>query len=685
MDVSTKANKDKNIEKVLKKNHFQQKIFAEQIDLLFRNLSISVPSALLCATIVFVALYRIPHTSLLLYWYMAVIFMSALRLGLARFYLHDRKGTKLHFHQFLITTAIAAALWGFVGSVLMPPKHLIEQMIVIVVIAGVTAGGIQSLQASLYLCLIFISLIMLPLCTWTFSQNDIAYMILGFSLAVYLLFTIAISWRGFQFLNNTLKLKHENIDLTENVSAKNIQLSQMNQSLIEKENNLRLIHDHAPIGMAVMSLDGKWLNVNTKLCDIVGYSKEELQNMTIHDITYQDDTEIGLESRENLLSGKISSYQMEKRYVHKNGQLIWILTNVSLVLDKDGKPLYFISQIQDINDRKENERIIAGLSNMNKMLQLCHNSKEAYPIISHAAQELFSGLSGGLAILNKLTNEQETMIRWGDHPLLKSSFKPVDCWAFRAGNTYVVNDVATDSICDHFESLPSNGYVCLPLIVQSQVIGMLNFNASEDHNITHYQQQIINNFSEIIKLSLANINLNEALRDQAIHDPLTGLYNRRYLSEWLPQMLQNALRAKSILCLCMLDLDFFKRVNDVHGHDAGDEVLKFIGTLLKNSFRESDIACRFGGEEFVVVITNSNLKQAVLLMEHIRAEIKTAQIHVQDQTLPPITISIGIAEAPLHGATSRDILRAADSALYAAKEAGRDRIVTARSEVERST
>ncbi len=208
---------------------------------------------------------------------------------------------------------------------------------------------------------------------------------------------------------------------------------------------------------------------------------------------------------------------------------------------------------------------------------------------------------------------------------------------------------------------------------------MLNFNVPTGHTITRYQQQIITNFSErVIKLSLANIHLNEALSDQAIHDPLTRLLNRRYLYECLPQMLQHSIRTKHSLCVCMLDLDFFKSINDLHGHDAGDEVLKFLGTLLKNNLRESDVACRFGGgEEFIVILIGTDLKHANSQMEHIRMEIKNAKIYVQNHLLPTITISIGIAEVPQHGETVNEILRAADAALYLAKENGRDRIVNA--------
>lgn len=664
-------------DEAFKKNLLQQNLYQEKLELLYKNLIISVSASLLCAAVVLVAFYRKPHSIFLAYWFGAMVLISAFRLILGSYYSHKNVYTKKSFYLFLATTALSALLWGLAGSLLMPDNQLVEQMIAIIVLAGVTAGGVQSLQASFFSSLIYILLTLTPLCLWIFLQGRVSYTILGMSTTLYLLFLLVVSWRGNQFLDETLRLKHENIDLATNVSDKNKQLQNINQSLIEKETNLRLIHDNAPIGMAIVSLDGKWLNVNNKLCEIVGYAKAELENKTIQALTFQEDLDIDEDKQAKLLNGKVSSYQIEKRYIHKNGQLIWILTNVSLVRDKDNKPLYFISQIQDINDRKQNEKIINSLSNMNEMLQLCHDSIEAYPLITRTANDLFTGLSGGLAIINKTTDEMETVGRWGHHSLLKPSFKYTDCWGFRAGNVYEISDPNRDLICTHFESKPSGGYLCLPLLVQNEVIGILNFSADEENPTTSYQKQIINNFSEIVKLSLANIHLNEALRDQAVRDTLTGLVNRRYLYEWLPKILRHSIDTQRVLCVCMLDIDFFKRVNDEYGHEAGDEVLKFLGHFLRKNVRESDIACRFGGEEFVIILVGSGTAHAVSQMEHIRNEIKTAKIYAQNQLLHKITISVGIAEAPKHGSTITDLIRVADAALYEAKQTGRDKIVVA--------
>jgi len=182
--------------------------------------------------------------------------------------------------------------------------------------------------------------------------------------------------------------------------------------------------------------------------------------------------------------------------------------------------------------------------------------------------------------------------------------------------------------------------------------------------------------SKALFLQFENQVLIQKLYEQSVHDPLTGLFNRRYLDETLTRELQRSIRGHQFLCVAMVDLDFFKNFNDTNGHEAGDEVLKFIGKLLTDTFRGSDISCRFGGEEFVVVLVNTTLASAVQRLEEFRNAAKKGKVYFHNQLLPPMTLSIGIAEAPEQGMTTKDIIHAADMALYAAKQAGRDRIVS---------
>jgi diguanylate cyclase (GGDEF)-like protein len=181
---------------------------------------------------------------------------------------------------------------------------------------------------------------------------------------------------------------------------------------------------------------------------------------------------------------------------------------------------------------------------------------------------------------------------------------------------------------------------------------------------------------EDIKLSLFNLRLRERLSEQATRDPLTGLYNRRFLEESLARELHRTNREGVPLCVAMLDLDYLKQFNDTFGHEAGDRVLRELGRVLHEKLRKSDISCRFGGEEFVLVLPGSTLADAQHRLEQIRLLVKGLQVRHDDQILGRLTVSGGVAASPEHGSTAAELVRAADAALYSAKQAGRDRVVS---------
>jgi diguanylate cyclase (GGDEF)-like protein len=165
------------------------------------------------------------------------------------------------------------------------------------------------------------------------------------------------------------------------------------------------------------------------------------------------------------------------------------------------------------------------------------------------------------------------------------------------------------------------------------------------------------------------------LREQAVTDPLTGLYNRRYLWEFLRREWVRAKRKDESLAVIMIDLDHFKRINDAHGHQAGDFVLVAVAGLLRNQIRSSDIVCRYGGEEFALVLPEASLENVRLRAEHIRAAIGRLNLRHQGVPLGRITASLGVALFPHHADSPDSLIRAADEAMYEAKHVGRDRTV----------
>jgi diguanylate cyclase (GGDEF)-like protein len=175
-------------------------------------------------------------------------------------------------------------------------------------------------------------------------------------------------------------------------------------------------------------------------------------------------------------------------------------------------------------------------------------------------------------------------------------------------------------------------------------------------------------------LALASLRLRQGLREQATRDPLTNLFNRRHMEASLERELRRAERRQRPLGIILLDLDHFKRTNDTLGHDAGDQLLRAVGRFLQTHIRGEDLACRYGGEEFLLILTDSALEDTRRRAEQLREGIKALQAEHDGRPLGPVTASLGVAVFPEHGLTAEAVVRAADVALYQAKADGRDRV-----------
>jgi diguanylate cyclase (GGDEF)-like protein len=220
--------------------------------------------------------------------------------------------------------------------------------------------------------------------------------------------------------------------------------------------------------------------------------------------------------------------------------------------------------------------------------------------------------------------------------------------------------------------------LCVPILAQGEALGILHIQATDQNpSLGEAELSFKTTFTAQVGLSVANIRLREALRAQSTKDPLTGLYNRRYLQEMLDREIRRAIRSEQALGVLMLDLDHFKNFNDTYGHDAGDAVLRETASFLVRSIRAEDFVCRYGGEEFVVILPTADLRAAEARAQRIRAKLRDLVILHNGRSLGLITASIGVAALPAHGTNEKELLQAADAALYRAKREGRDRVAVA--------
>jgi diguanylate cyclase (GGDEF)-like protein/PAS domain S-box-containing protein len=330
--------------------------------------------------------------------------------------------------------------------------------------------------------------------------------------------------------------------------------------------------------------------------------------------------------------------------------------------------------LHDLTERSQRATLLAK---MGELLQSCVSKDEVFAAALGFAPKIFPTSRGAVILLNDARSLAEVAGQWHDCQLPVPVFEPNSCWALRTGHSHLVVAGDTTAPCAHAAGL-KNTYLCIPILAQGEALGILHLQATDAAPIlADSELSFKTTFAGQVGLSVANIRLREALRSQSIKDPLTGLYNRRYLTEMMEREIRRAVRAEQSLGVLMLDLDHFKKFNDTYGHDAGDTVLRTAASLLSKSIRVEDILCRFGGEEFVIILPTADLSSAHARAERIRSKLRELTVLHQGQSLGMITVSVGVAALPEHGVAPQQLLDAADAALYRAKSEGRDRVVDA--------
>jgi diguanylate cyclase (GGDEF)-like protein len=273
------------------------------------------------------------------------------------------------------------------------------------------------------------------------------------------------------------------------------------------------------------------------------------------------------------------------------------------------------------------------------------------------------------------------MVAWGEHAArLTPAFRPDDCWALRRGYLHYARASRGDALCRHNPTAEACEHLCIPMLAHGEALGILYVCRAENDRTSTAEDSfvpLLQALANSIGLSLGNLRLREELRQLSIRDTVTGLFNRRYLDETLRREILRANRADATLGVIMLDIDHFKRFNDTYGHDAGDAVLSALGGYLQRQVRGDDIVCRFGGEEFTLILPGASLEIARDRAERLRVGVQALVVRSADRPLEAVTLSLGVAVLPQHGETAEAILQAADAALYRAKQGGRDRVEVA--------
>ena len=442
---------------------------------------------------------------------------------------------------------------------------------------------------------------------------------------------------------------------------------------------------------------GKILDVNIGFTDLFGYLKEEVVGRTTEELHLWSD----IMDRKDLIQHLVATGECmdyETLLVTNDG---WIMpVNISAKSVEVDHEVLYISIIRDISQYKNSERALqkandklslwidelecrnreSGLMNeMGDMLQSCLSLEEAYKVIGRYAEKLFAGQAGALYVFNTERKTLQKKIEWGEQLDSSDEFEPEDCWAIRRGHLHEMTGNKNPLLCNHVrDAIGERGFIqniCFPLMAQGETLGSLYLQLQPGQDIENWKR-LGTSLAERASLDFANQRLRYKLHQQSIRDPLTGLFNRRYMEETLYREIRRAIRHSTQLSVAMIDVDYFKKFNDKYGHEVGDRVLKEIAGYLQNNLRVEDIVCRYGGEEFMVILPDASIEDTIRRAKEWKESIKKINVGHYDEVLDPITISVGVTSFPKHGATVDNLLRTVDDALYKAKDVGRDCVIS---------
>lgn len=463
--------------------------------------------------------------------------------------------------------------------------------------------------------------------------------------------------------------------------------------------------DNAPDGVVGVDEAGRIVLVNKRTLVLFGYSTSELLGQSIEVLVPERfrDAHVGhrrgyQEAPHSRFMGKGSGLMGRRQ----DGAEFPVDVALSVVPNRS-RPLT-LAFVRDVSDQRalwvelsaaktQIERELREgqrFREMTELLQTTPTRDEVRSVLRLHLERLFPSMHGAVFLFSPSRDVVETLVSWGPAASSEDQFSVDECWALRLGKPYGMMNEAQDTVpCQHVGT-KAGGYLCVPMLADGETLGVFHLRSAPRPDadgwlgdqasgaLTEEQRQRALAATERLAPALANLRLRETLRNQSIRDPLTGLFNRRYMEESLARELNRAARHQSPVSVVMLDLDGFKRLNDVFGHDVGDGLLCAFGGLLATHLRAEDIVCRYGGEEFALILPGATSDGAVTRAEELRIECADVTVDNHGGGRVSTSFSAGVATFPEDGSTADALLKAADIALYRAKAEGRNRVVALR-------
>ena len=479
----------------------------------------------------------------------------------------------------------------------------------------------------------------------------------------------------------------------------------------ENETLLRSMLEGLGDGVGIVDGEEVFTVSNPALEEIFGGPPGGLIGRNVTDFLTQSSIELVASQTQQRRKGVKGVYDLE--IITIAGERKMLLINAMPRFDREGQYIGTLVVFTDITQRKRaenqireaNEKLrrniaeierrnteLGLLYEMGESLQTCQSEDEIYAIGARFGEKIFPQQSGAFFLAEKASGLLDMKSSWGNYPSTSADLDTSDCWSLRRGKTYILENPEKDLVCRHIAEAGLSGTpsLCVPMTSYGDLRGVLTISyapletknrfrrkgtGSEAPLSEELRPRLAANLAEYIGTAVVNLRLRESLREKSIRDPLTGLFNRRFMEETLEREIHRAIRMKAPVGMIIADIDHFKIFNDTYGHKAGDSMLREISRLLTNQVRQEDVVCRLGGEEFLLILPGAAPELVKSRAERLRTDAHGQQIFYMGHPIGPVTLSFGCGSFPEDGEDGAEVIKTADMRLLQAKREGRDRVV----------
>lgn len=682
------------------------RVLADQVRHLYRLSRSAYPGTLVNASIVTFTLWGNVDNRVLLAWYCAVIAITLARFMLYRAYAAASvpgPAAAKWADRFLVGAVAMGSMWGVLGSVLFPVESVPHQFLVIFVIGGMCMSAAVALAPVRRVFYGFVAPAMLPVILVLVMHGDALQLLMGVLGTVFTIVILAFAVEMRDSINAAIGIKLENADLVVQVSAANRQIRQANETLERKvesqartEEALRqatrkfeALIDASPLGIIVRGTDGRIEKWNPAMERMFGWSAAEATG-TMVPWYPPGKREEGDRFRTMILRGETFS-DVEAVRLRKDGSLLTVSLSGAPIYDDAGSAIGVIVIVADITVRKRIEMRQDLQAAITELLAGARTVDDAIVKVIQTMCAKQGWVCGARWILDRRENVLRCSEAWGTESpevtaFLEETRAMLNPWTgnvagvvrrvWGSGAPVWVDDVLADPNFRRGPAARRAGLrtaLAFPVLIAEDFYGVMEFFAPEvwprDEELMQLAYQLGNQIGQFV----ARIEAEQNLRTMATHDALTGLPNRAMFGDRLSQALAQAQRYNRNLALLFVDLDGFKTVNDTLGHDAGDILLREIAARLRAGLREGDVIGRMGGDEFVVLVEEFSESAQLAVVAANILEAVTRPVTVRGQACR-VTASVGVSAYPRDGRDSQTLMRNADSAMYRAKERGKNQV-----------